>query len=77
MYKKKLREMKFKLILNIDGNNYGDPIKLTLMIKSIKFEEFRKEFNYDKNKYDDAKLLALLQKYKFNKEVTFYNLFNK
>ena len=72
----KLGEMKFKLILNIDGINCGNPINLTLMVKSKKVEEFRKEFNLKENEYDDDRLLIALQKSKFNTAVAFASLFS-
>jgi len=72
----KLGEMKFKLNLNIDGINCGNPINLTLMVKSKKVEEFRKEFNLKENEYDDDRLLIALQKFKFSTAEAFDSLFS-
>ena len=72
----KLGEMKFKIVLNIDGNNYGNPINLTLMFKSKKVEEFRKIFNLEENEYDEDKLLIALQRHKFIMENAFASLFD-
>jgi hypothetical protein len=72
----KLGEKKMKFILNIDGKNYGEPITLTLITKSKKVEEFRKEFNLDENEYDEEKLLSVLQKHKFNNGEAFASLFD-
>ena len=72
----KLGEMKFKIVLNIDGNNYGNPINLTLMVKSKKVEEFRKVYNLDGNEYNDDKLLIALQRHKFIMENAFASLFD-
>ena len=69
--------MKFKLILNIDGINCGNPINLTLMVKSKKVEEFRKEYNLLEEEYDEEKLFGKLQKYKFNKVNAFASLFDE
>ena len=65
------------LILNIDGKNCGEPITLTIIIKSKKVEEFRKEFNLDEKEYDEHKLLIALQKKKKKKEAAFASLFDE
>ena len=68
---------RFNLILNIDGKNCGDPITLTIILKSKKGEEFRNEFNLDEKEYDEDKLLGILQKHKFKKEAAFTSLFDE
>ncbi len=68
---------KLNLILNVDGKNCGEPITLTIIIKSRKVEEFRKEFNLDEKEYDENKLLSALQKHKFIKENAFASLFDE
>ena len=73
----KIGKIKFNLMLNIDGNDYGSPINLTLLVKSKKVEEFRKEYNLLEEEYDEEQLFGLLQKYKFHKEKTFASLFNE
>ena len=64
-------------MLNIDGNDYGSPICLTLLVKSKKVEEFRKEYNLLGEEYYEEKLFGLLQEHKFNKENAFASLFNE
>lgn len=73
----KIGKIKFNLMLNIDGNDYGSPICLTLLVKSKKVEEFRKEYNLLEEEYDEEKLFGKLQKYKFNKENAFASLFDE
>jgi hypothetical protein len=72
----KLGEKKLKLFLNIEGNNCGEPIIITLVVKSKKVEEFRKEFNLDEKEYDESKLLSALQKHNYKKENAFASLFD-
>ena len=62
--------------MNIDGKKIGQPIILSIHVKSKVVEEFRNDFNLSEKDYDDGKLLSLLQKYKFNKEEAFSSLFN-
>ena len=73
----KIGKIKFNLMLNIDGNDYGSPICLTLLVKSKKVEEFRKEYNLLEEEYDEEKLFGKLQKYKFNKVNAFASLFDE
>ena len=72
----KIGKIKFNLMLNIDGNDYGSPICLTLLVKSKKVEEFRKEYNLLEEEYDEEQLFGLLQEHKFNKENAFSSLFD-
>ena len=73
----KIGKIKFNLMLNIDGNDYGSPICLTLLVKSKKVEEFRKEYNLLEEEYNEEKLFGKLQKYKFNKVNAFASLFDE
>ena len=53
---------KIHLDLNIDGKKIGQPIILSIHVKSKLVEEFRNDFNLSEKDYDDFKLYALLQK---------------
>ena len=64
------------LDLNIDGKKIGQPIILSIHVKSKFVEEFRNDFNLSEKDYDDFKLYALLQKHKFKKEEAFSSMFN-
>ena len=67
---------KIHLDLNIDGKKIGQPIILSIHVKSKFVEEFRNDFNLSEKDYDDFKLYALLQKHKFKKEEAFSSMFN-
>ena len=64
------------LILNIDGQNIGNPINLNLIFKSKKVEEFRDEFNLDEKEYSDKILYEILQRNDFDLDRSFAFLFD-
>ena len=64
------------LILNINGQNIGNPINLNLIFKSKKVEEFRDEFNLDEKEYSDKILYEILQRNNFDLAQSFTYLFD-
>ena len=71
----KLGKEKITLLLNIEGQNIGDPIILNLIVKSKIIEDFRAEYNLTEEEYNDEKILDALQKNQFNAEKAFASLF--
>ena len=72
----KYGEKKIYLIFNIDGKNIGQPIILTINVKSKAVEKFRYDFNLSNKDYDDKKLLELLQRHNYQEDEAFSALFN-
>ena len=74
--KMNLGENKIKMVLNIDGKNYGNEIILTIKYKSKQVDNFRNDYSLNEEDYDDQRLLGLLQKQQFDFQKAFESLFN-
>ena len=74
--KMSLGERILKLNLNIDGKDYGNPINLIIIVKSLNVQRFLSEFNLEERNYNEQNLYDILKRNKFNFRKTFDELFD-
>ena len=61
---------------NVDGQNYGNLLVLTIKIKEGKITEFRNKFDLSEEDYTKGKLIEILKKNNYNEDKAFEELFN-
>ena len=77
-----VKKYKIYLLFKVNGDNFGEKIEITLIIKErnnedlIKVNQFREAFNLDKEEYSDEEILKLLKQYNYNFEKVFSLLFD-
>ena len=60
---------------NVDGQNYGNLLVLTIKIKEGKITEFRNKFYLSEEDYPKGKLIEVLKKNNYNEDKAFAELF--
>ena len=64
------------LNFNVDGQNYGNQLVLTIKIKEGKITEFRNIFDLLGKDYTKGKLIEVLKKNNYDEDKAFMELFN-
>ena len=63
------------LDFNVDGQNYGNPLVLTIKIKKGKITAFKKKYELSDEDYSKEKISKVLKENNYNEEKAFYMLF--